>query len=154
MARTPGAGAAERRRRHDVDSFDRRAGSYDRDWRSAFHHAVVTGSAVVAREAVPAPAAILDVGCGTGALLRNLASSLPGHPTMIGVDPAPTMLQVARTEVERAEVGRVLRPEGRLVLVDLVDLFATAHLRPVALRPIFALGPVTIVRAVVASPTT
>jgi hypothetical protein len=64
MARTPGAGAAERRRRHDVDSFDRRAGSYDRDWRSAFHHAVVTGSAVVAREAVPAPAAILDVGCG------------------------------------------------------------------------------------------
>ena len=51
------AGAAPRD--HDVGSFDRRAGSYERDWRSPFHAQVVAASVEVALAAVPHPAAVL-----------------------------------------------------------------------------------------------
>jgi SAM-dependent methyltransferase len=81
-------------RRRDVHSFERRARRYERDWRSAFHARVVTAAAEVALRAVPHPAAVLDVGCGTGALLRALAERLPAGVELCGVDPAPSMLQV------------------------------------------------------------
>jgi ubiquinone/menaquinone biosynthesis C-methylase UbiE len=64
-------------RQRDVDSFDRRARSYEHDWRSLFHAPVVAGSIEVALWAMPHPATVLDVGCGTGALLRALADRLP-----------------------------------------------------------------------------
>jgi 2-polyprenyl-3-methyl-5-hydroxy-6-metoxy-1,4-benzoquinol methylase len=40
---------------------------------------VLAGSAEVALRAVPHPATVLAVGCGTGALLRVLADRLPAH---------------------------------------------------------------------------
>ncbi len=156
-------------RRRDVGSFDRRARSYEHDWLSEFHARVVAESADVALQAVPDPATVLDVGCGTGALLRTLADQLPAGAELSGVDPAPTMIGVgraalgahprvrlARATAEQlpfqdasfdlvvstvsfdhwadqpaglAEIARVLRPWGRLVLVD---LFAIGWLRPVA----------------------
>jgi 2-polyprenyl-3-methyl-5-hydroxy-6-metoxy-1,4-benzoquinol methylase len=64
-------------RDRDVGSFDRRARSYEGDWRSEFHARVVAGAAEVVLAALPHPAAVLDVGCGTGALLRTLADRLP-----------------------------------------------------------------------------
>jgi 2-polyprenyl-3-methyl-5-hydroxy-6-metoxy-1,4-benzoquinol methylase len=73
----------------DVDSFDRRARSYEHDWRSQFHAQVVAASAEVALWAMPHPATVLDVGCGTGALLRTLADRLPARVALAGVDPAP-----------------------------------------------------------------
>jgi ubiquinone/menaquinone biosynthesis C-methylase UbiE len=115
----------------------------------------------------PDPAAVRDVGCGTGALLRLFADRLPAAVVLSGVDPAPTMLEWAapcsehtgasglpRSTAEQlpfqaasfdlvvstvsfahwadqpaglAEIARVLRPGGRLVLVD---LFAIGWLRP------------------------
>lgn len=89
---------AQRRLRHerDIDSFDRRAGSYERDWRSQFHAIVVARSAQVALDAVADPGVVLDVGCGTGALLRTLAERLPASVALCGVDPAPAMLETAR----------------------------------------------------------
>ena len=157
------------RRERDVDSFDRRARGDEHDWRSEFHTRVVAGSAEVALWAMPHPATVLDVGCGTGALLRALADRLPARVALSGVDPAPAMIEVgraglgayprvrlARAGAERlpfgnasfdlvvstvsfdhwadqpaglAEVARVLRPGGRLVLVD---LFAIGWLRPIA----------------------
>jgi ubiquinone/menaquinone biosynthesis C-methylase UbiE len=162
--RSPRAAGHDR----DVGSFDRRAQSYERDWRSPFHAPVVAAVAQVALTALPDPAAVLDVGCGTGALLRILAGRLPAGVELAGVDPAPAMLEVgraalaghprvwlARAVAERlpfrdaafdlvvatvsfahwadqpaglAEIARVLRPGGRLVLADLV---ATGWLRPV-----------------------
>jgi ubiquinone/menaquinone biosynthesis C-methylase UbiE len=77
-----------------VAGFDRRAGSYERDWRSQFHAYVVAGSVEVALRAVPHPAAVLDLGYGTGALLRALADGLPAGVELWGVDPAPAMLEV------------------------------------------------------------
>jgi hypothetical protein len=79
----------------DVDRFDRRAGSYERDWRAEFHRLVVVGSAKVALAAVAGPADLLDVGRGTGALLRTLAERLPPARTLAGVDPAPSMIERA-----------------------------------------------------------
>ena len=43
----------------------------------------------------PARARVLDVGCGTGVLTRRLAR-LPAVETVVGVDPAPTLLARAR----------------------------------------------------------
>ena len=45
---------------------------------------------------------VLDVGCGTGYLLRLLATPLPRRPTSSsGVDPAPAMVQVAAARPRR-----------------------------------------------------
>jgi ubiquinone/menaquinone biosynthesis C-methylase UbiE len=40
---------------------------------------------------------ILDVGCGTGYLLRQLAARCPQAAGLAGIDPAPTMIEVAAT---------------------------------------------------------
>jgi SAM-dependent methyltransferase len=200
----------------DLGSFDRRAASYERDWRSAFHAPVVAAAAEVALAALPDPAAVLDVGCGTGALLRTVAGRLPAGVELAGVDPAPAMLEVgraalaghprvrlARAVAERlpfrdaafdlvvttvsfahwadqpaglAEIARVLRPGGRLVLADLFAIgwlrpvtalgrrrdrvhtpaeleamFANAGLAPIAWERVYDLGPLPLVRAVVAA---
>jgi hypothetical protein len=64
----------------DVDGFDRRARSYEHDWRSEFHARVVARNAEVALRAVPLPATVLDVGCGT----RALADRLPARVALFG----------------------------------------------------------------------
>jgi len=91
-----GRSARAAQRDRDVGSFDRRADTHERDWRSAFHAPVVAAAAQVALAALPHPAAVLDVGCGTGALLRTLADRLPAGVALSGVDPAPAMLEVGR----------------------------------------------------------
>ena len=44
----------------------------------------------------PTPAAVLDVGCGTGALLRTPCRPAPAGVELSGVDPAPAVLEVGR----------------------------------------------------------
>lgn len=141
----------------DVDEFNDRATGYDQGWRGRLHHEISDRTASLALATVAAPARVLDMGCGTGYLIRVLADRYPDAEQLIGIDAAPAMVQMATaaTHDERLtfavgvaekigyrdetfdlivsttsfdhwsdqqaglrECARVLRPGGRLVLVD------------------------------------
>lgn len=75
-----------------VREYSRLAEVYDEKW--PFYVEVTTRE--TARRMNPGPTdRLLDVGCGTGALLHHLAGT---HPDMrlSGVDPVPDMLKIAR----------------------------------------------------------
>lgn len=89
------------------------------------------------------PQRVLDVGCGTGLLLRELGQRLPQARELTGID-AAAMIEAARLPFDDsgfdlvisttsfdhwadqgaglAECHRVLAPGGRLVLTDLFSL--------------------------------
>jgi ubiquinone/menaquinone biosynthesis C-methylase UbiE len=148
----------------DVARFNERATHYETDWLGRNVHQQVRRRALdLAAAANPAPAAILDVGCGTGALLRAAADRFPAA-TRTGIDAAAQMIKIASEadpaarllmapaedlpfdddafdlvvssnsfhhwpdqQAGIAEIGRVLRRGGALVLVD---PFAIGLLRP------------------------
>lgn len=66
-----------------------------------------------------APASVLDVGCGNGALLRELGDVWP-HARLIGVEPAPRVAAAARAGGVR--VAPTLRPGMRAALVTAVNV--------------------------------
>jgi ubiquinone/menaquinone biosynthesis C-methylase UbiE len=76
----------------DVERFDRRAGGYEREWlQERFHAPVRRATLDVAAALQPDPHAVLDVGCGTGALLRLIPQVFPGAQRA-GIDPSAAML--------------------------------------------------------------
>lgn len=80
----------------DVAAFDDRAEHYEQGWLGRLHHEIANRTAEVALRYHPVPKAILDVGCGSGYLLRVLASRAPNAQQLVGIDPAPSMIEVAR----------------------------------------------------------
>ncbi|HUC04188.1 MAG TPA: class I SAM-dependent methyltransferase [Acidimicrobiales bacterium] len=84
-------------RQRDVQAFDDRSSTYESDWRGRMHHDIAARTARVALAAAPRPQRVLDVGCGTGMLLRMLAEQLPQCLELVGLDPAPAMVGVARS---------------------------------------------------------
>lgn len=138
-----------------VDEYSRLAENYDSKW--SFYVDATTRE-TMARLSVRPTDRVLDVGCGTGALLHQLARIYP-QARLVGVDPVPEMLAVARSRLpprvdlregwaERLpcadgsfdvvvscnvfhyirqpmaalnEMGRVLRPGGKLVITDWCD---------------------------------
>ena len=89
----------------DVAAFDERAPGYERGWRGRLHHDIASRAAQLAVSVHAAPRRVLDVGCGTGYLLRLLARRCPEATELAGVDPAPSMISAA----ERAAGDRRLR---------------------------------------------
>jgi ubiquinone/menaquinone biosynthesis C-methylase UbiE len=79
----------------DIAAFDERAGGYEAGWRGRLHYEIADRTADLALHTVPRPSAVLDVGCGTGYLLRRLAARCP-DARMVGIDPAPAMITAAR----------------------------------------------------------
>jgi len=81
---------------HDVERFNRWAESYERHplQRLIFEPIQRTMLEVAASE-IPAPRSILDVGCGTGRLLRAAAEMFP-EARLEGVDVAAEMVRVAQ----------------------------------------------------------
>ena len=81
----------------DVAAFDERAAHYEAGWRGRLHHEISDRAAAIAAAQVPAPGAVLDVGCGTGYLLRQLGDRFPAATTLAGIDAAPRMIQFAQS---------------------------------------------------------
>jgi len=135
-----------------LDEYGRLASRYDRRWR---RYVEASTRETLNRIPIAPGARILDVGCGTGALLAAMAATCPAA-TLCGLDPVAAMLDRARQRLpatvalqrgwgerlpfaggvfdvvtsnsafhyvpapERAlaEMHRVLRPQGVLVVTD------------------------------------
>jgi ubiquinone/menaquinone biosynthesis C-methylase UbiE len=84
----------------DVAAFDARAEGYEGGWLGRLHQQIADRTADLAGRAIPAPQRVLDVGCGTGYLLRRLADRYPEAAELTGVDPAPAMIAAARAAAD------------------------------------------------------
>ena len=79
----------------DVQAFDERASRYEQGWLGRLHHEISDRAVQLALTYTPAPRRVLDVGSGTGYVLRQLADRLPAAVEFAGIDPAPEMVRVA-----------------------------------------------------------
>jgi ubiquinone/menaquinone biosynthesis C-methylase UbiE len=80
----------------DVARFNRWAQSYENHrFQRLIFEPIQRSILELAAEEVPHPRAILDVGCGTGKLLRAAATAFP-TARLDGVDAAPEMVRVAQ----------------------------------------------------------
>ena len=93
----------------DLGAFDQRAPVYDEGWRGRLHHEIVQRTAALALSMPSGRGRVLDVGCGTGYLLRVLARRSPGTSALVGIDPAPSMVAVAASA---SDDGRVTFTPG------------------------------------------
>lgn len=155
---TPGlhsGGSGKSALRAVMKEYTRLAPDYDTKWSS---YVEATTRETLARLRLRPTDRLLDVGCGTGALLHRLSQS-HAAALLSGVDPVPEMLAVARRrlppevelregwaerlpfEEERfdvvvscnmfhyirqpaaalREMGRALKPGGRLIITDWCD---------------------------------
>ncbi|HEY4455795.1 MAG TPA: methyltransferase domain-containing protein [Pseudonocardiaceae bacterium] len=100
----------------DVRKFNERAAHYENDWLGrTFHQQVQRLTLDLAARIAPNPSAILDVGCGTGSLLRQAAERFP-YATRTGVDPAERMIAVATEADPSARL--IVAPAERLPFND------------------------------------
>jgi ubiquinone/menaquinone biosynthesis C-methylase UbiE len=90
---------------HDVELFDRWGSTYERSWMQRRLFDPVHSAVLRQAESRFKPADVLDIGCGSGRLLRKVHDSWP-EAQLSGVDPAQGMLEVARQ----------LTPEARFSL--------------------------------------
>jgi ubiquinone/menaquinone biosynthesis C-methylase UbiE len=105
-------------RDRDIAAFGERAQRYDQDWRGRLHHQIADRTADLALRCVPAPRQILDVGCGTGYLLGQLAARAPQAGALAGIDAAPAMIEVARSAATDGRVRFVVGTAERLPWPD------------------------------------
>jgi ubiquinone/menaquinone biosynthesis C-methylase UbiE len=100
----------------DVGRFDRWAAAYDQDrLQQRFFGPVQARTLELAAGIGVMPRRILDIGCGTGALLRSASRRWPSA-ALAGVDPAAEMLRAARQS--RVPSGLVRATAGALPFAD------------------------------------
>lgn len=75
-----------------LEEYARLASQYDHRWSFYVH---TTSRETLARLRIDPTESVLDVGCGTGALLNQLSTCYP-EAGLAGVDPSPEMLSIAR----------------------------------------------------------
>jgi ubiquinone/menaquinone biosynthesis C-methylase UbiE len=93
----------------DVARFGRWASTYDEDWlQPRFFEPVQEATLRRAALLAPDPRRLLDVGCGTGALLRKAADRFP-TADLSGVDPAAGMVEAARKSWRGDRPARFVR---------------------------------------------
>jgi len=108
----------------DVAAFGERAPGYENGWLGKLHHDIADRTADLALSRCPAPRRILDVGCGTGYLLRELAARVLAAAELAGIDAAPAMIETAsaaarddRLRFSEAAAERIPFPAGTFGLV-------------------------------------
>jgi len=143
----------------DVQDFNRRAATYEDSKRQSYIFDRVQRVVLNLAKTQSHPNAILDVGCGTGRLLRK-AKELWPDARLVGVDAADKMIEQAKQLFPQAEfhvamaeslplpdasvdlafstlsfhhwinqakgvseIARVLRPQGRFLLADIMPPF-------------------------------
>ncbi len=83
-------------REKDVERFDQWASTYENSWlQRAFFDRAHQATLTLAAGIVHQPVSVLDVGCGTGKLLRRANTYWP-EAQLIGVDPASGMIEMAK----------------------------------------------------------
>jgi SAM-dependent methyltransferase len=105
-------------RDRDVQAFHERSAGYEAGYRGQLHSDIVTRSADLALARRPAPGRILDVGCGTGLLLRELARRLPGAAGLTGIDAAGGMIAQASANAGDPRLSFVRGVAERLPFPD------------------------------------
>lgn len=78
----------------DVQNFNRWSGSYETSWQQWIFFDPVQNAVIKLVELGSNPASILDVGCGTGLLLRKARGRWPAA-RLTGIDPAKGMVEKA-----------------------------------------------------------
>jgi ubiquinone/menaquinone biosynthesis C-methylase UbiE len=86
-----------------VAEYSKAAGRYDEKW--AFYLEATTRE-TLRRIPMSPTARVLDVGCGTGELLRRLRAKYP-DAVLAGLDPVAEMLDVARQKLSAKEDLRI-----------------------------------------------
>jgi len=147
---------ATNQKKADVEDFDRRSATYENARRQGYIFDRVQRIVLDLAKNGKKPESILDVGCGTGRLIRKAKEIWP-DARLVGVDPSEGMIRQATQLLPGAEfhvvmaeslplpdasvdlvfstlsfhhwsdqakaiseIGRVLRPQGRLLLADIM----------------------------------
>jgi len=87
------------RSRSSIERYDHRASDYEEGVLGRWHGEIVQRTAAITNTVLPDTCVVLDIGCGSGALLRLLEPR--GPKVLLGVDPSPRMLTVATSHPAR-----------------------------------------------------
>lgn len=80
----------------DIERFDQWSSTYEQSWmQQAFFDPAHQATLALAASIVQQPVSVLDVGCGTGKLLRRARTYWP-EAQLIGADPAKGMIEAAK----------------------------------------------------------
>ncbi|HTT51108.1 MAG TPA: class I SAM-dependent methyltransferase [Streptosporangiaceae bacterium] len=101
-------------RDRDVAAFGARAAGYEDGWLGRLHHEIADRCVDLVLACAPSPQRILDVGCGTGYLLRRLAQHCPGATELAGIDAAPAMVEAARNAAADGRLSFLAGPAEQL----------------------------------------
>jgi ubiquinone/menaquinone biosynthesis C-methylase UbiE len=79
----------------DIEKFNRWSGTYEESWFQYLYFDRIHNGVLRFVMVKSVPGDIVDVGCGTGRLLRKIRERWP-HARLTGIDPAEGMVQKAR----------------------------------------------------------
>lgn len=115
-----------------LTEYGRHAPHYDRRW--AFYVDATTQATLKRLGAHPGDR-VLDVGCGTGALLKATAMAVP-EAELVGVEPSPEMLRIAREKLGASVDLRQSRAENLPFPNEAFDIIVSTNVLHFLRRPL------------------